>query len=85
MVRTSRLLLVIVAAAFAGCAYPRTAKLQEPWTLARGYRFTRTDAPDMTAQSSLADRRADRPPTVQGTSRWSAVQRRARHFGTYPL
>jgi NTE family protein len=58
MARTSTLLLLALATALAGCAYPRTAKLQEPWTLARGYRFTRTDAPGSTAQHAVAARRA---------------------------
>ena len=55
---SARYLGVIVAVFMVSCAYPRTAKLQDPWTLARGYRFTRTDGPGATAQDTLEQRRA---------------------------
>lgn len=58
MAGPGRFAIACLVLAAAGCAYPRTPRLQEDWTLARGYRFTRTDAPNVLRDAPLADRRA---------------------------
>ena len=58
MAHPGRFSIVCLVLATAGCAYPRTPRLQEDWTLARGYRFTRTDAPNLARDATLAERRA---------------------------
>src|SRR5262247_2355900 len=58
MLGLGRVSIAFLVLAMAGCAYPRTPRLEGNWTLARGYRFTRTDAPGVPRDASLAARRA---------------------------
>lgn len=53
-----QLVLFLVLSTTAGCAYPRTAFLADGWSLARGYRFTRIDAPTVASAAPLEVRRA---------------------------
>src|SRR5687767_6276952 len=53
-----RLALLGTLCSVIGCAYPRTAFLGDGWSLARGYRFTRVDAPAVASGAALDVRRA---------------------------
>jgi len=57
-VTLGRLTLVLSLSSVVGCAYPRTAFLGDGWSLARGYRFTRVDAPTVASGAPLEARRA---------------------------
>jgi NTE family protein len=48
---------VLVAAGTTACAYPKTEALKQ-WSLAKGYRFTRTDAPGFDPNKPIDARRA---------------------------
>lgn len=58
MKHVGRLAFLVAFSTLIGCAYPKTTFLGDSWSLARGYRFTRIDAPDVALGAPLDVRRA---------------------------